>query len=201
MGATIATLQNTLKDDYLPPMNEQLNNTVLIVQRVESSTKEIFGNQAVVPLHTNRTSGVGARAENATLPGAGTLQNNGVNVTTGQFVSLADINGGKLRFTPAANANGNAYASFTFQVQDDGGTLNGGIDLDPGTKTITFNIAAVNSAPQGTSKTVSTNEDAAYPFVVGDFGPQLPAFLPVVVVLVSLGRVDLDPLKDLELPV
>src|SRR5438477_11253658 len=71
MGATIATLQNTLKDDYLPPMNEQLNNNVLIVQRVEKSNKEIFGNQAVVPLHNNRTSGIGARAENATLPGAG----------------------------------------------------------------------------------------------------------------------------------
>ena len=34
-------------------------------------------------------------------------------------------------FTPAANANGAAYASFTFQVQDDGGTANGGVDLDP----------------------------------------------------------------------
>ena len=33
-------------------------------------------------------------------------------------------------FTPAANANGTAYASFTFQVQDDGGTANGGVDLD-----------------------------------------------------------------------
>ena len=34
-------------------------------------------------------------------------------------------------FTPAANANGAGYASFTFQVQDDGGTANGGVDLDP----------------------------------------------------------------------
>ena len=38
---------------------------------------------------------------------------------------------GKLVFTPAANANGAGYASFTFQVQDDGGTANGGVDLDP----------------------------------------------------------------------
>ena len=34
-------------------------------------------------------------------------------------------------FTPAANANGAGYASFTFQVQDNGGTANGGVDLDP----------------------------------------------------------------------
>ena len=52
-------------------------------------------------------------------------------VTAGQFVSVADITAGKLMFTPAANANGAGYASFTFQVQDDGGTANGGVDLDP----------------------------------------------------------------------
>ena len=33
-------------------------------------------------------------------------------------------------FTPVANANGAGYASFTFQVQDDGGIANGGVDLD-----------------------------------------------------------------------
>ena len=32
---------------------------------------------------------------------------------------------------PGGDANGAGYASFTFQVQDDGGTANGGIDLDP----------------------------------------------------------------------
>ena len=66
-----------------------------------------------------------------TLPGAGTLSDNGVAVTAGQFVTVADITGGKLTFTPAANAQAAAYASFTFQVQDDGGTANGGVDLDP----------------------------------------------------------------------
>src|SRR5207344_1428337 len=40
-----------------------------------------------------------------TLPTAGSLTDNGVVVTTGQFVSLADIGGGKLVFTPATNAN------------------------------------------------------------------------------------------------
>ena len=66
-----------------------------------------------------------------TLPAAGTLTNNGVAVTAGQFITLADITAGLLKFTPAANANGAGYASFTFQVQDDGGTANGGVDLDP----------------------------------------------------------------------
>src|SRR4029078_369809 len=61
-----------------------------------------------------------------TLPVAGTLTNNGSAVTAGSFIAVADITGGHLVFTPAANANGAGYASFTFQVQDTGGTANGG---------------------------------------------------------------------------
>ena len=105
-----------------------------------------------------------------TLPAAGTLTDNGVAVTAGQFIPVADITGGKLKFTPAANANGAAYASFTFQVQDDGGTANGGVDLDPSPKTITINVTAVNDAPAGTDKTVTTLEDTAYTFTAADFG-------------------------------
>ena len=93
------------------------------------------------------------------LPGAGTLTDNNVAVTAGQSVSVADINGGLLKFTPAANANGTGYASFTFQVQDNGGTANGGIDLDPTPNTITVNVTAVNDAPAGANKTVTTIED------------------------------------------
>ena len=58
-------------------------------------------------------------------------------MTAGQFVSAADIAAGWLKFSPAADANGSSYASFTFQVQDDGGTANGGVDLDPSPNTIT----------------------------------------------------------------
>ena len=35
-----------------------------------------------------------------------------------------------LIFKPAANANGTGTGNFTFQVQDNGGTNHGGIDLD-----------------------------------------------------------------------
>ena len=57
-----------------------------------------------------------------TLPGVGTLSDNGVAVTAGQFVSVTDINAGKLVFTPTTNTNGTGYSSFTFQVQNNGGT-------------------------------------------------------------------------------
>ncbi len=82
-----------------------------------------------------------------TLPAAGTLTNTGTAVTAGQFVSAADIAAGQFRFAPVADASGTGYASFTFQVQDNGGTANGGANLDPSPNTVTVNVTAVNDAP------------------------------------------------------
>src|SRR5204863_7191419 len=65
-----------------------------------------------------------------TLPPSGTLTNNGVAVTAGQPVSAADIAAGLLKFTPAAHRKGAGSGTFTFQVQYNGGTANGGGDLD-----------------------------------------------------------------------
>ncbi len=106
----------------------------------------------------------------STLPPLGALTNNSVNVTAGQFIGVADINAGKLIFTPAVNANGPSYATFTFQVQDNGGTTNGGIDLDPTARTMKINVTPVNDAPQGTSRTITTLEDTVYAFAAADFG-------------------------------
>jgi hypothetical protein len=81
------------------------------------------------------------------LPGGGTLALSGVAVVAGQSVSAADIGAGKLKFTPAADANGAGYTSLSFQVQDDGGTAGGGIDLDLSANTLTINVTAVNDQP------------------------------------------------------
>src|SRR5439155_1311294 len=82
-----------------------------------------------------------------TLPGAGTLTDNGVAVTTGQFISVADIAGGNLKFNPAPNGNGAGYASFTFQVQDDVSGTAPDVNLDPTPNTITVNVNSINDAP------------------------------------------------------
>jgi hypothetical protein len=70
-GATLATLSAILKDYYLPPVVEQLNNEVLLLQRLEKRDQELFGNQAIVPLHTGRSGGIGARPESGALPAPG----------------------------------------------------------------------------------------------------------------------------------
>jgi VCBS repeat-containing protein len=82
----------------------------------------------------------------STLPSLGTLTLDAVAVNAGDVISAADIAAGKLVYTPVANGNGSAYASFTFVVQDNGGTANGGVDSDPVANTITFNISAVADA-------------------------------------------------------
>src|SRR5439155_901349 len=92
----------------------------------------------------------------STVPGAGGLTLSGVAVTAGQTITVANIASGNLKFAPAANANGAGYTSFTFQVQDGGGTANGGVDLDQTPNIVTVTITPVNDAPAGTNKSVTT---------------------------------------------
>jgi hypothetical protein len=93
-----------------------------------------------------------------TLPTNGVLLLNGVPVTVaGTFVTAAQIAGNQLVFQSDANENGSPYATFTFQVRDDGGLLNGGIDTDQSPNTLTFNVNPVNDAPTSTN----LNGDAA----------------------------------------
>ncbi len=78
--------------------------------------------------------------EITTAPTTGTLLDNGNIVTAGTFVPVGDVNTGKLIFTPRLHAYGIPYDSFTFQVEDDGGTINGGTNLDPSPKQMTINV-------------------------------------------------------------
>lgn len=105
-----------------------------------------------------------------TLPANGLLTCDGVPVTAGEFISATDILGGKLRFQSDSNANGPAYASFTFQVQDDGGTDLGGADLDPTPRTMTVDVNSVNDVPGGTDRIVAVDSLTTYTFAIADFG-------------------------------
>ncbi len=65
---------------------------------------------------------------------------------------------GRLRFTPAADANGSATLSL--RLSDDGGTANGGVDLSP-VHTFTITLTPVNDAPSFTpGGDVTALEDA-----------------------------------------
>jgi Ca2+-binding RTX toxin-like protein len=109
----------------------------------------------------------------SSLPANGTLRYNGVAITLAQVTAGFEVlaaNLGLLTFVPAAHANGSAYASFTFQVRDNGGTANGGMDLDLTPNTISFNVTPVNDAPAGTDGPVTLLEDSVKTFAASDFG-------------------------------
>jgi hypothetical protein len=71
MGATLNTLSDILKEYYLGPVAEQLNNEVLLLARLNAVSEDLVGKRAYVPLHTSRSGGIGARAESAELPASG----------------------------------------------------------------------------------------------------------------------------------
>lgn len=71
MSLTLTTADEVLKEDYKGPVREQLNNNTFLLTQVASNTEDVVGRHAVVPIHTSRTTGVGARAEGGTLPTAG----------------------------------------------------------------------------------------------------------------------------------
>ncbi|WP_193747495.1 putative Ig domain-containing protein, partial [Cellvibrio sp. OA-2007] len=96
----------------------------------------------------------------SSLPAAGSLSLTGSgSVTQNQFISIADINAGKLVFTPAPNENATNYAQIGFQVRDSGG----GDNTDPTPNTLTIDVSYVNDAPVNTvpAGPVVTPEDTA----------------------------------------
>ena len=82
------------------------------------------------------------------LPAQGRLQLTGVDINAPRAVSAADINAGLLRFVPAADANGTAYANMGFRVRDNGGVAAGGVDTSLAESTVIFGVLPVNDAPK-----------------------------------------------------
>ncbi len=69
-GATLSTLTSILKEYYLPPVRDQINQEIVVLSRWDVNSKDLVGLKAVVPLHTARSGGIGARPELGTLPSA-----------------------------------------------------------------------------------------------------------------------------------
>jgi hypothetical protein len=87
------------------------------------------------------------------LPAAGSLKYGSMNVTVGQVFNADALATGWLMFSPASNANGNNYASFTFSVKDQFGAF------DAAPNTLGFNVTPVNDAPTLTAFGVATGRE------------------------------------------
>jgi hypothetical protein len=93
------------------------------------------------------------------LASGDTLRLGGNTVTVGQTITAAQIP--NLVYMPAANANGSGRSTFGFRVNDAG--------LGTTSATMTINVTAVNDVPVAQASSVTTNEDTAKTFAVGDF--------------------------------
>lgn len=71
MSATITTLNAILKEFYLAPIQEQLNQEVLVLELMEKASVDWAGRRVVIPLHTARNSGVAFAGDTDALPTAG----------------------------------------------------------------------------------------------------------------------------------
>lgn len=71
MPANRTTIDGALKDLYLPVLAKQINDSSLLANQISTRTDQVTGRKAVFAVHTRRNSGIGARAENDTLPVAG----------------------------------------------------------------------------------------------------------------------------------
>ena len=87
----------------------------------------------------------------------GTLSVNGTAVTSfPATITPAQLAANQVVFTPTQHLNGATAGSIVFQVRDDGGIANGGVDTDQSADTLTFNIAAVNDPVTTDAPTTAT---------------------------------------------
>jgi hypothetical protein len=72
-GQTLAAADAILKDLYVGPIVEQLNQKTYMLDQIErdSDHVDLTGRRAIVPLHTGRNRGRGGRGAGGTLPNAG----------------------------------------------------------------------------------------------------------------------------------
>ena len=101
-----------------------------------------------------------------TLPSTGTFEYNTSgstwsSVSLNQEITAADITAGKLRFTPASNANGSPYTTLQFKVSD-------GTDYSASAYTLTVNVSAVNDAPVINDAKINLDEKSTNGYEVYD---------------------------------
>lgn len=73
-NASTTTIASILKEDYRGPVKDLLNQSTILLSRLQRVKDGFSGNEIYLPLHKGRNVGTGARAEAAALPTAGYQQ-------------------------------------------------------------------------------------------------------------------------------
>jgi hypothetical protein len=131
-----------------------INHVPSFTKGADVSVNEDAGAQSIDPWATAISPGAGDTGQ--------VVHFNITNNTNAALFSVAPAVSatGALTFTPATNANGTA--TITLDIQDDGGTTNGGVDTSA-TQTFVITVNAVNDAPsftKGADQSVLENAGA-----------------------------------------
>jgi len=104
------------------------------------------------------------------IPNTGILLNNGSIVNQNDWISRTAIASGDLVYNPLPNHNGVAADFWQFAVTDNGGNIDGGIDQQQTTNTITVDISPVNDQPIASGSTLTVVEVSDYQIELSDIG-------------------------------
>jgi len=71
-GSTLSAIQEALKRYYIGPIRSQLNNSTVLLSRLQRNEEDVSGDTltAYIPLSYERNQGIGARADGGALPTA-----------------------------------------------------------------------------------------------------------------------------------
>ena len=146
-GCSKVSYPVTITDDLDLPRNTAPTATDSLVTTDEDTAHHFAASE--FNFNDTDADGTLASVTVVTPPAVGALTLDGTAVTAGQVVDEADI--GKLVFTPASNANGTDYASFTFKVSD-------GTDESAADYSMTVNVTAVNDDATGKPTIMGTSQ-------------------------------------------
>lgn len=71
MPASLSTFDPILKNQYIGPIREQLNNDIVLLDRIGSDYDSVVGKNFTIPMHYGRNEGIGARGDGSALMSAG----------------------------------------------------------------------------------------------------------------------------------
>ena len=115
MSVQISDLDAILKEFYLGPIIESLNNQLEMVQMFTKSTLDWQGRQVVIPVHVSRNDGTGYRAELGQLPTAGKQGYVNLNIKAKYLYGRFSLTGPAIA---TAKTTANSFATYVQSEMD-----------------------------------------------------------------------------------
>lgn len=147
MAQNLSNFDEALKIDYLPAIREQLENSSILLSKIERNTRDVSGKQWQMTAHTQRNSGVGAGSE-TDLPTAGSQgyknpygtvkYNRGRIQISGPVMKASRTDKGAMTRALESEIDGvtrDLKKDVNYQLMNDGTAVRALVNGDPGTGT------------------------------------------------------------------